>query len=700
MALVRISHPGREPRHYYIKNVLSLLTKPMKKIFTSSIFTFLFSALAVSPVSAQGWPADYDGVMLQAFSWDDYTNTRWTVLEKQADELSRFFSLVWVPQSGNCGGTSMGYNPLYYFDQNSSFGKEAALRSMIQTFKDKGIGTIADVVINHRQNVSSWVDFPAETYKGVTYQMKSTDICADDDGGKAKEWADKNGFELSPNKDSGEGWDGFRDIDHASENVQTIIKAYEDFLLNDLGYTGFRYDVGKGFDAKYFGMYNEAAKPQFSVGEVWDSNAVIKKWIDGTNVGNGIQSGAFDFQFRYAVRDALNNSNKMSSMKNDCLMRSDDYKRYAVTFVENHDMQDRGNVTNYQKDPINKNVIQAANAAMLTMPGTPCVFLPHWLEYKAQIKQMIDARKVAGITNTSSIEELYSDNTAYIYKSGSLLCMIGGAKSSYADGYQLIMNGNRYYIYLAKSAEMPWISVSSSEYAHDADAQSVKLTAVSASDAAKLVYTTDGSEPSATNGTVVESGASIEIAKTTTLKVGLLVNDEVKNVQTRQYTWLEEVVIPTTKATMHVCNESGALNPLYIYIWAGPENEQINGGWPGKEAKDTEEIGGKTWYVQSFDIPTSGEEYVVNFVFTTKGGGTQTVNVEGMTQDTYYIINKEQSGGKYTVTNVTDQYSAIESVIVDLPQQDALLFDLQGRPSKTMNAGQLYIRAGQKLIVR
>ncbi len=670
----------------------------MKKILTSSVFTFLFSVLAVSPVSAQGWPADYEGVMLQAFSWDDYTNTRWTVLEKQADELSQYFSLIWVPQSGNCGGTSMGYNPLYYFDQNSSFGKEAALRSMIQTFKDKGVGTIADVVINHRQNVSNWVDFPAETYKGVTYQMVSTDIVSDDDEGECKKWAEANGYQLSSNKDSGEGWSGFRDIDHASENVQTIIKAYEDFLLNDLGYAGFRYDVGKGFAAKYFGMYNEASQPKFSVGEVWDNNAVIKKWIDGTDLGNGIQSGAFDFQFRYAVRDALNNSNKMSSLKNDCLMRSDDYKRYAVTFVENHDMQDRGNVTNYTKDPINKNVIQAANAVMLTMPGTPCVFLPHWLEYKPQIKQMIDARKVAGITNTSSIEEVYSDNTAYIYKSGSLLCMIGGAKSSYAEDYQLIMNGNRYYIYLAKSAEMPWISVSSTEFAFDAKAQEVKLTAVSASAEAQLVYTLDGSEPTATNGTVVESGSSITIDKTTTLKAGLLVNGEVKNIQTRQYTWKEEEKIETYKATMHVCNESGALDPLYVYIWAGPENEQINGGWPGAQAKESIEKDGKTWYTQTFDIPKTGD-YSVNFVFTTKGGSSQTVDVTDMTADTYYIINKEKDGSKYTVTDVTAQYVSIDQIEDNVPQSQ-VIYDLQGQRINEVRPGTLYIRGTQKYILK
>ena len=85
-----------------------------------------------------GWPAEYGGVMLQGFYWDGYDDAQWTVLEAQADELSQYFKLVWLPQSGNCGGKSMGYDDLYWFpggtNYTSSFGTEAQLRSLIQTF--------------------------------------------------------------------------------------------------------------------------------------------------------------------------------------------------------------------------------------------------------------------------------------------------------------------------------------------------------------------------------------------------------------------------------------------------------------------------------------------------------------------------------------------------------------------------------------
>ena len=90
----------------------------MKKIVTTALV-----ALLPLLMLAQGWPTRYDGVMLQGFYWDSFNDTRWTKLEAQADELAEFFKLVWIPQSASCGGTSMGYDDLYWFSNyNSSFG--------------------------------------------------------------------------------------------------------------------------------------------------------------------------------------------------------------------------------------------------------------------------------------------------------------------------------------------------------------------------------------------------------------------------------------------------------------------------------------------------------------------------------------------------------------------------------------------------
>ena len=68
---------------------------------------------AAATASAQGWPSNYGGVMLQAFSWDSYSQSQWYKLEQQADELAEFFNLVWIPQSGKAANNpSMGYDVL------------------------------------------------------------------------------------------------------------------------------------------------------------------------------------------------------------------------------------------------------------------------------------------------------------------------------------------------------------------------------------------------------------------------------------------------------------------------------------------------------------------------------------------------------------------------------------------------------------
>ena len=430
-------------------------TSNIVKVLTL-LFTLHFSLLTST---AQGWPKDYGGVMLQGFFWDSFNDTQWTRLEKQADDLATTFDLIWVPQSGNCGGTSMGYDDMYWFPghYDSSFGSEAELRSMIKTFKAKGIGTIADVVINHRKNVNNWVDFPKETYKGVTYEMTSTDICANDDGGATKTWATKNGYSLSSNNDTGEGWDGMRDLDHKSENVQTNVKAYLKMLLEDLGYAGFRYDMVKGYSASYTKMYNEDSKPQFSVGECWDSSNTIKNWIDGT----GKTSAAFDFQFKYVVRNATDkqdwsylgkqNEGNWPLVSKD--YQSGAYRQYAVTFVENHDTEVRPDGSS--NGPLRKDTL-AANAYLLAMPGTPCVFLTHWKAYKQEIANMVAVRKAVGITNTSSPINMASTKDYYVVLTtgakGKLLAVVGSKADSYtppSDTYKKVLSGYHYAYYVS-----------------------------------------------------------------------------------------------------------------------------------------------------------------------------------------------------------------------------------------------------------
>ncbi len=674
----------------------------MKKIFTT-----LAAVLASVNMFAQGWPANHSGVMLQGFYWDSYFDSKWTNLEAQAPELSQYFNLVWIPQSANCGGDkSMGYDDFYWFtNYNSSFGNEKELRSLIQTFKSNGIGTIADVVINHRKNVSNWVDFPVETYKGVTYEMKSTDICANDDGGKTKKWADENDYKLSSIYDTGEDWDGMRDLDHSSQNVQTIVKAYLDMLLNDFGYAGFRYDMVKGYSGKFTGIYNDATKPTYSVGEYWDGNvSAVTNWLNATKVNGQITSAAFDFPIRYVVRDAIKGN--WSTVKTDGLANDPAYKQYAITFVENHDTEYRS--ASEQQDPIRKDTL-AANAYILASCGTPCVFYKHWIDCKQDIKAMINARQLAGITNTSNTTFNAYKGNGYngIMTTGtktSLLAIVGpnANKFEVSNAYAEILNGYHYRYFMPKTANVAWVDLASGDYE---DTMKAKLVAVSNEDNAKLVYTTDGTEPTASSKKA-KSGEEIEIPfGETTLKVGLLIDGVVSGVLTRTYKVEKPAAFEPYDITVYAnADKVGWTSGFNFWAWCDSPNENltVSGKWPGDKVTQSKEIEGKKWFYQTYKIKS--KSYMVSFVFSTGTGSPQTVNFANINKDTYLEIQNEKDGAKYKIKDVTANMpsTGISHPIIDNnAQNNPSWYTLSGmKMIEKPNQAGIYIHQGKKVIIK
>ena len=431
-----------------------------------NIYIIIFALMSAVNVMAQGWPSDYKGVMLQGFYWDSYSETKWTNLESKADTLSKYYQLIWVPQSGYCNTLTnqMGYADIWWFDQKSAFGTADELKSMISTFKSKGLYTIADVVINHKSGNTNWCDFPTETWNGHgTISWSLADICSNDDNGKTK----TAGYNVTGAEDTGIDFDGSRDLDHTSTNVQNNIKLYLQFLKDEMGYTGFRYDMTGGYAPKYTKIYNESADPTYSVGEYWMSDGIsgLKSWIDGT----GKTSAAFDFQLKWLINSAFNNGGtywkNLANYTTNSLIGDTNYRRYAVTFTDNHD-------TGRASDNMLKNNIEAANAYILTMPGTPCVWLTHWKTYKKAIKKLITARKLAGISNQSEVISSTGETQGYsVSVKGSegnlLLCL--GTTTANTDGYKLAVEGENYKLYISNS-----IDISSINNIGDED-ESVKL---------------------------------------------------------------------------------------------------------------------------------------------------------------------------------------------------------------------------------
>ena len=685
----------------------------MKRILTSLVI--LLTSLPM--LAQQGWPASYQGVMLQGFYWDSYNESKWTVLQSQADELSQYFKLVWIPQSGNCRKTSMGYDDYWWFpgnngntSYNSSFGTETELRNMITAFKQKGIGTIADVVINHRQNRSNWVDFPKETYNGVEYRLLSTDICKYDDKYYDEatkkwvyptlDWATANGYELSSNRDTGEDWDGMRDLDHKSENVQTNVKAYLKMLLNDLGYAGFRYDMVKGYGAIYTKMYNQDSNPTYSVGECWDSSDVIKSWIDGTEK----TSAAFDFQFKYVMRNAVDDADwsklDQGNGENNYPLVSNrynngSYRQWAVTFVENHDTEVRPDGSS--NGPLKADTL-AANAYMLAMPGTPCVFMKHWIDCKLFIKPMIEARNLAGLQNTSGYEVLKSAKNCYAVKTDDkLVCVVGDA-SQYtpSSDFVKILDGYHYAYYIRKNvANKAWVSHESGHYLGE---QQVVLAAITTQNA-RMVYTLDGTNPTASSPSVasgekitIPAGASADSPiRTTTLKAAMLVNGAISgSIITRTYEveYVEPFSIPEfciknegeTCAFFEAPTTWGSVN---CYTWNG--STPFDGNWPGKSCTQVGTYNGKKVWKWSYSGTKTNQP--ANIIFN-----------DGSNQTGDLVFN---NGGYYNENGIRGIVTGIETVTTTKTNGPQRFFTLDGRYAgndfTTLPRG-VYITNGRKIV--
>ena len=680
----------------------------MKKLLKTLLLTLAMPLAA----QAQGWPTSYEGVMLQGFYWDSFKETRWTKLQKQAPDYNGYFSLVWLPQSGKTnGGQSMGYDPYYFFNHNSSFGTTDELRSLINTFRTNHIGAIADVVINHHQT-NGWWSFPRETYGSETYQLQTTDIVANDDsqntGYTTAAQAVRDGITLSSNYDEGDDFSAMRDLDHKSANVQRIVKAYLKFLVNDLGYIGFRYDMVKGFNGSHVGNYNDAANVNFSVGEYWDNSARISNWINST----GKRSGAFDFQFKYVVNNAANSGNwsklgQANPFGDMPLINNSSYRRYAVTFLENHDTEVRPN--GESNGPLTRDTL-AANAYMLAMPGTPCVFYKHYKAYPDQIKAMIDARKTAGISNVSNYTP-YRSATSYYGcivngTKADLLVLVGSGYSEPASNrFIKVLSGHHYAYYLSPVAETAFADKPSGSYTQSF---STMLTAVTATAGARLVYTLDGSTPIASSPQVA-SGAHVAINKvegsTVTLKVGLLIGGSVSNIITRTYTFpVPEQVSFQTPPAGYTWNAYfiapiswDADTEVHAWAWASTTSNYSpddNAKWPGDHAhvyRIGQASGGRyIWQWCYYGTKTVAPKFII-FNNGNSGIGTNQTRDMAFTNGGWYDINTTTANPALGVDRVTtapthkgsDFYYTLDGLRINKPTKKGI-----------------YIYKGHKIVVR
>lgn len=388
-------------------------------------------------------------IMLQGFHWNSWKYGTWNIIKNKANDIQDAgFTMVWFPPvSKSTGGT--GYLPNEWYETNSDHGTASQLKGAVSALNSKGIKSIADIVINHRVGTTNWADFTNPAFANNAQAVT-----------KGDEWGQGAG-----NYDTGDGYAAGRDLDHTNASVRTEITNWLNWLKNDVGFSGWRYDYVKGYSPYYNGLYNDNTNPYFSVGELWpditgnynaSGNGVnyhrqkLMDWINGT----GNKSTVFDFTTKWQLMLAVQNSEywRLKDTQGKPIGAIGWWSEMSVTFIDNHDTGPSPNGgQSHWEFPSNK--VEEGYAYILTHPGTPCVYWSHYFDWgtdlRNKIKSLINIRKSQGISATSAVSIQVADGSKYaaIINNNTAVKIGGGSWSPGGSGWWLAASGNNWAVW-------------------------------------------------------------------------------------------------------------------------------------------------------------------------------------------------------------------------------------------------------------
>jgi alpha-amylase len=376
------------------------------------------------------------GVLMQAFYWDcpKVSNQQfnwWNFVRKEIPRLKNAgITALWLPPACKAKDViSMGYDPFDFYDlgefrqkyhdrTETWFGSKDDLLGLIKTAHDSGLQVLADLVANQ----CSGGELEKNPYSGEEWYTRFE---------PASNKFKRNYDCFHPSKyesyDGGE-FAGFSktDLCHRNPYVYAEILELCRWLIEDIGYDGFRYDCAKGYGGwitksimeykyKYNSQTRQFYKP-FGVGELWeDSDQPIESWLDEVNYFSDNPASAFDFVLRGKLRNLC--LDKQFSLRDLADWNSTLLTRpfETVTFVENHD------TCSPHPDVADKEIFadkMLAYSFILTHPGYPCVFWRDYYDF-----DLAQSGNASGIDALISIHEksaggesdiLYVDDDLYI----------------------------------------------------------------------------------------------------------------------------------------------------------------------------------------------------------------------------------------------------------------------------------------------
>lgn len=322
--------------------------------------------------------------MLQAFYWDcpvveSREHKWWTEIKNCIPALQQAgFTALWLPPVSKASSwKSMGYDPYDYYDigeldqkggKPTWFGSKADLLDLIECAHKHGMQVYADMVFNHNSGGDAEEKNPIDSkMRWTQFRPESRQFLRDWSyfhPSLYEQWDDATFGEMP-------------DLCHRNPLVYTELIKYAKWLLETIGFDGFRFDMVKGYGGWLIRAILELRalrsgvvfKP-YGVGECWDEDRAIEDWLCEANAWSDNLVGAFDFPLRNRLQNLCDSYGFcLRNLIPQPGQLMYDRPAETVTFVENHDVA-RSNPIICDK--------MLAYAYIFTHEGYPCVF---WQDY-------------------------------------------------------------------------------------------------------------------------------------------------------------------------------------------------------------------------------------------------------------------------------------------------------------------------------
>lgn len=259
--------------------------------------------------------------------------------------------------------------------------------------------------------------------------------------------------------------------------VQNRLSDWGSWLVNQIGFDGFRLDFVRGFQEEFVAYWVSNlplinGNQPFIVGEYWGADYRIKNWVNNI-ASSGVDVACFDFPLKNTLTSMCNNNGKnfnMSYLNHAGLVRNDRGNSLpsmsVVTFLDNHD-------TGKEHDKWVTKDFHLGYAYLLTHEGRPCIFYPHFFGDTQKDADDSSLTVTSPIWLKNSLIELINIRKTYLGGTITVLSEIGNPYpaenvsnlyiarrqgNGLKDGAIIVLNNND------SSTKSMWVTVNASGF--------------------------------------------------------------------------------------------------------------------------------------------------------------------------------------------------------------------------------------------